>query len=172
MAPCHRWSNKSFGDLNTINTWFFSREESETEVTVEECPISAVDDAITTTINQSVKVSILNNDKGGVEINKDVLTLGNTIPRNGLVTFDTEAGELDYIPNFAFIGKDTFEYVMCLDILPVNALCDTALVIVEVQPANQEDCGNTIDDDGDGLPDCEDPDCLPASPISIFRGND
>ena len=61
---------------------------------------------------------------------------------------------------------------MCLDIIPVNALCDTALVIVAVQPADNEDCKNGIDDDGDGLSDCEDPDCLPATPKGILRGEE
>lgn len=169
MAPCHQWNNKDFGNLNTINTWFFSREENETEITVEDCPIKAEDDTSTTVLNNPVTVSILANDRGGVQINKEVLALGNTTPQNGTVTFDKEEGNLSYLPNFAFIGKDTFEYVMCLDIIPVNALCDTAIVIVDVQPADFEDCNNNIDDDGDGLPDCDDPDCLPATPKGILR---
>ncbi len=169
LAPCHSWNNRDFGNLNTINTWFFSREENESEVSIEDCPIMAIDDTTTTLLNEIVNIDILGNDIGAVEINKEVLTVGNITPKNGEITFDTEEGDLSYTPDFAFIGKDTFEYVMCLDILPVNALCDTALVIVEVQPADKEDCKNNIDDDGDGLPDCEDPDCLPATPKGILR---
>ena len=172
LAPCHSWNNRDFGNLNTINTWFFSREENEAEVTMEECPIKAIDDTTATLLNEMITIDILANDFGGVEINKDVLMVGNITPQNGSVVFDTQNGDLNYTPNFAFIGNDTFEYVMCLDIIPVNALCDTALVIVAVQPADNEDCKNGIDDDGDGLSDCEDPDCLPATPKGILRGEE
>lgn len=171
QAPCHQWINQPYGDRNTLNTWFFSREESQTQIIEEDCPIEAADDTAITVINLPTNVTMLDNDRGGTDINRKFLRLGNITPSNGMVTFDSIAGDLDYTPNFAFIGNDTFEYVMCLDILPVDALCDTALVIVEVQPADQEDCENAIDDDGDGLADCDDPDCTPITPKGIIRGN-
>jgi len=167
-APCHNWTNKDFGNLNTINTWFFAKEETELEVVIEDCPLIAINDTSTTLINVPVSIPILDNDKEFSIINTDIITSGMLLPQHGSIVFDTTTGEVQYSPDNAFIGKDSFEYVICFDIIPVDALCDVATVYVDIQPVS-EDCFNGIDDDGDGLPDCDDPDCLPAAPAAIVK---
>lgn len=171
-APCHKWNNKDFGDLNTINTWFFATEETSIAVGIEPCPIVVANDTSQTNINQAINIPILNNDREIDIINKELLTLGVLLPQNGMVLFDKETGEVTYTPNNAFIGQDSFQYVACLDAIPTNALCDIATVYVNVLSALVENCANGFDDDGDGLPDCDDPDCLPAKPGTIMRSNE
>ncbi len=171
-APCHRWDNKEFGNENTINTWFFATEETNLKVDIEACPLAVVNDTSQTSINQAINISILNNDTQIDIINKEVLRLGALIPQNGTVLFSKESGEVTYTPNHAFIGQDSFQYIACLDVIPTDALCDIATVFVDILPAEIENCANGFDDDGDGLPDCDDPDCLPATPGTIMRSNE
>ena len=66
------------------------------------------------------------------------------------------------------MGRDTFEYIACFDILPEDALCTSALLFITLQD-NPEDCHNGKDDDGDGLIDCEDSECIPQRPPRITR---
>ena len=171
-APCHRWSNKDYGNLNTINTWYFATEQTVIGVDIEACPLVLANDTSQTSINQKINIPILNNDTEAAIINKEILALGVLNPQNGTVLFDTASGEAIYTPNNAFIGQDSFQYVACLDVIPNNALCDIATVYVDILPAQVENCANGFDDDGDGLPDCDDPDCLPATPGSIMRSNE
>ena len=86
---------------------------------------------------------------------------------NGIATFDTITLLSEYIPNTGFIGLDSFTYLFCYGIPPVRSLCDSAMVFVNVIPL-PEDCQNNIDDDGDGMIDCDDPDCQLVAP-SIQR---
>jgi len=52
----------------------------------------------------------------------------------------------------------------------------TTQIITILPPTPTEDtpttCGDGIDNDGDGLIDCDDSDCLPAAPPSIIRKGD
>lgn len=156
-VPCHPWTNKDFGDLNTINTWFFAREEYEFQIELGGCPMIAVNDTTQTPINTPITVAVLANDVGTDEIDTTSISVG-WPALNGSATFDTIALIADYTPAPGFIGLDSFTYVFCYGILPVRNLCDSAVVYVNVTPL-PEDCQNTIDDDGDGLIDCDDPDC-------------
>ncbi|MCB0522250.1 MAG: DNRLRE domain-containing protein [Saprospiraceae bacterium] len=63
-------------------------------------------------------------------------------------------GTVDVAPNSA-TSIYYLTYEICEAINLTN--CDTALVTVNV--INLEDCTNGLDEDGDGLVDCEDPDC-------------
>jgi len=170
-APCHNWTNRDFGNLNTINTWFFAKEETQLDVDIEPCPLIAYNDTSTTLINVPVTIPILDNDKDFPIINTDIISTGMLLPQHGSIVFDPTTGDVQYSPDNAFIGKDSFEYVICFDIIPVDALCDVATVYVDIQPVT-EDCFNGIDDDGDGLLDCDDPDCLPAAPTAIVKKNE
>ena len=171
-APCHRWNNREFGNLNTINTWFFATEETNIEIDIEACPLAVANDTSQTTINEAINIAILDNDIESELINKEVITLGDLIPQNGTVLFDKDTGEAIYTPNNAFIGQDSFQYVACFDVIPTDALCDIATVYIDILPDLVENCANGFDDDGDGLPDCDDPDCLPAIPGTIRRSNE
>jgi hypothetical protein len=55
-----------------------------------------------------------------------------TNPTNGTATMNPN-GTFTYTPNPGFVGTDVFKYVVCDNGTP--ALCDTAKVIVTVQPA-------------------------------------
>jgi len=156
--PCHSWSNKDFGDLNTINSWFFAREEYVLEVELGGCPINAQDDSTRMAVNTSKIIDILDNDQGTEQIDTASIIVGYD-PLNGSVTFDSTSLLANYTPNPGFIGYDSFTYVFCYGILPVRSLCDSAMVYVVVEP-RPEDCKNSFDDDGDGLADCDDPECL------------
>lgn len=162
-TPCHSWTNKDFGDLNTINTWFFAREEYELRVELGDCPMVAIDDSVIMPTNTTDSVMVLNNDLGTENIDTTSISVGFP-PLNGLASFDSVSLIAHYEPNPGFIGQDSFTYVFCYGILPVRSLCDSATVYITVEP-KPEDCFNTFDDDGDGLVDCDDPDCLPAQPI-------
>lgn len=67
------------------------------------------------------------------------------------------------INNTSGMNGDDF----CVMIIPENKACG------EVHCATlslNEDCSNGVDDDGDGLIDCLDSECVPSAPESIIRG--
>lgn len=165
--PCHIWTNKDFGDLNTINTWFFAREEYELQVELGGCPIDAQNDSTRMAVNTSKTLQVLTNDLGTDQIDTTSINVG-VAPLNGNAMFDTISLLAEYTPNPGFIGIDSFTYIFCYGILPVMSLCDSAKVFVVVEP-RPEDCNNIFDDDGDGLADCDDPECQFNVPAVIQR---
>jgi len=166
-VPCHTWSNESFGDVNTINTWFFAREEYIWPVATAGCPITAYNDSTILPVNTSRDINVLTNDIGTELIDTAGIYIGFQ-PNDGLATFDSIALQASYTPNPGFVGMDTFSYVFCYGIKPVRNLCDSAWVYVTVTP-EPENCSNMADDDGDGLIDCDDPDCQPLKVTNIYR---
>lgn len=165
-VPCHPWTNKDFGDGNTINTWFFAREEYELEIELGGCPMNAIQDSSTIFVNTFADIAVLDNDLGTENIDTTSIEVG-IPPLNGMAEFDSVDLVANYVPNAGFIGLDSFTYVFCYGIQPVRSLCDSAMIIVTVLPL-PEDCMNNVDDDGDGLSDCDDPDCQLVAP-SIQR---
>ncbi len=166
-TPCHPWTNSNFGNDNTINTWFFAREEYELQLELGSCPIIAINDTTVMAVNTDTTIQILANDVGTDNIDTTSITIGFP-PINGLTVFDSINLVANYTPTKGFIGQDSFTYVFCYSILPVRNLCDSATVYITIEPIS-ENCLNNFDDDGDGLVDCEDPDCLPKVPSTIFR---
>lgn len=160
--PCHPWTSSAFGDFNTINTWFFAREEYVLQIELGDCPISAQNDTTRTPVNTLKSLQVLTNDLGTENIDTTSISVGVT-PLNGVVTFDSISLLTNYQPNPSFIGLDSFTYIFCYGILPVRSLCDSATVFVTVF-STPENCNNIFDDDGDGLADCDDPDCLSVGP--------
>jgi large repetitive protein len=72
-----------------------------------------------------------------------------TPPSNGTVTIDPITGEITYTPDPNFHGNDTLIYSICDTGMPV--VCDTALVIITVNPVNDapeanEDTATTNED--------------------------
>ncbi|CAF0787684.1 unnamed protein product [Rotaria sordida] len=61
-------------------------------------------------------------------------------PNNGTVTVDPVTGDIIYTPNLNFNGVDTLIYNICDTGMPV--LCDTALVIISVDPNNDPPVAN------------------------------
>ena len=133
----------------------------------ESAPI-AENDLDSTGIGQPRTIFVLVNDSD-FNFNLDtssITTTGVLQPVNGTITgINTATGEITYQPNAGFTGVDHFEYIIC----DLTNLCDTALVTIVIL---NEDCSNGIDDDGDGLIDCDDPDCTNFSGGGSLGGNE
>ncbi len=169
-APCHSWINKDYGNRNTINTWFFADEETQLKNRVPNCLIEAFVDEVSTPFETPVTIEVLANDIGSI-LDTSSVAITNPSPNGGTITIE-ENGQIIYQPAIEFIGLDSFKYEVCYDILPVNSLCDMATVYVNVNTATETNCTDGIDNDGDGLIDCDDSDCLPTAPPSIIRKGD
>ena len=166
-APCHAWSNKDFGNRNTINTWFFADETSQLKNKIPNCLIEALPDEATTPFQTPISIEVLANDIGSI---LDTSSLEITSPSpNGSTISINDDGQVTYQPAINFSGLDSFRYKVCYDILPINALCDMATVYVNVNTSTEINCEDGIDNDGDGFIDCDDSDCLPLAPPSIRR---
>jgi large repetitive protein len=103
----------------------------------------AFDDSSTTQIDSAIVITILDNDilKGG--------TLQDSLvskPRHGSVIFNN--GAAFYMPNPGYWGLDTFEYAIC----NING-CDTARVIIKIDPGSNLTIFNGFSPDGDGMND-------------------
>ena len=169
-TPCHTWVNSNFGNQNTINTWFFADEETKLKNEESQCLITAINDTVTTSFETEIIISVLNNDIGNV---LDTSSVAISVPPNQGGTLSTgEDGIISYIPNNGFIGIDSFQYLVCYDYLPVNSLCDLATVYVSVGNETEVNCTDGVDDDNDGLIDCDDLDCLPIAPNAIQRNGE
>lgn len=72
---------------------------------------------------------------------------------------------INYMPPNGFSGTDTFQYA----ISDGNGGIDTATVTYYIYPPTETDCFNNTDDDGDGLIDCLDSDCLPKTATGFFK---
>lgn len=166
-SPCHSWTNKDFGNRNTINTWFFADEERQLKNRLPNCLIEAIPDEVSTFFETPISVEVLANDLGNV-LDTSSVAITTPSPNNGIITI-TNNGEIIYQPANGFSGLDSFKYAICYDILPVNSLCDMATVFVNVGPEREVNCADGIDNDGDGLIDCNDSDCLPISAPTIIR---
>ncbi len=166
-APCHTWSNRDYGNQNTINTWFFADEETRLRNEEPRCLITAVNDTTFTIFETSIAIPVLNNDIGDI---LDPTSVSISIPpiQGGTITTD-DNGVITYMPEDGFIGIDSFQYFVCYNYIPKNTLCDLATVYVNIGSTTEIDCFDGIDNDNDGLIDCNDTDCLPTRPNSIQK---
>ena len=127
VAPCHKWNNACYGDLMTINTWFFGSEENKKRVGVYPiCLVDAVNDAATVT-TPSIALSVLANDKGVAMDSSSISTAGQTAPLHGTTTVNILNRTITYTPTIGYVGKDSFRYRICDS---NNYTCDTAWVIL------------------------------------------
>lgn len=166
-APCHAWTNREYGDTNTINTWFFANETTRLRNQVPTCLIDAQDDQVLTTVETQIIIEVLDNDIGAL-IDTNSIAILNGSP-NAATTNVLLDGTIQYLPAADFIGLDSFQYIVCYDMLPKSSLCDLATVFVTVHPAVETNCTDGIDNDLDGFTDCDDPDCHPLNPLKIYR---
>ena len=157
IPTCHSWSNFNYGNVNTINTFFYGSEERQILMEAAICLAEAVDDIGETDKNTPVEIDVVMNDFGNDLDTTSVSTTGLLQPLNGTTAINPITGAITYTPMIGFQGIDVFEYEIC----DVNRyVCDVATVTVTViTPATETDCSDGIDNDCDGLIDCEDPDC-------------
>ncbi|KAL9187030.1 hypothetical protein ACHAXT_010750 [Thalassiosira profunda] len=112
-------------------------DEATVTVTVEPPPNEppvAQDDFVTIPegMNPGPQIPVLVNDD---DPDGDPLTVtAATQPENGSVEISPDEEGVVYTPDDGFTGVDTFEYITCDPL----GLCDTALVTVTVDPANDD----------------------------------
>ncbi|MFN4764673.1 Ig-like domain-containing protein, partial [Gillisia sp. Q332] len=129
-------------NFNGEDSFTYTNEEGNTgTVTVTVTPINdapvAVDDVATTDEDNSVTISVLNND---TDVDGDDLTVVSTTnPDNGSVVIN-EDGTITYTPNENFNGTDSITYT----ITDGNGGTDTATVTITVNPIN--DAPVAVDD--------------------------
>ena len=108
----------------------------------------AVNDTVTTDEEVPVTVIVLNNDGDDNDPNGGLDTASVNVtspPFNGTVVVNPD-GSITYTPDPDVYGTDVFSYVVCDNGVPI--LCDTALVVVNVNPVN--DAPQVLD--GGGTP--------------------
>lgn len=131
--PCHLWNSSDYGNLNTINTWWFSSEDAIAATQMSDCVLNAYNDSETTTINTSVDIDVTTNDTGDNLDPSTITTTGVIQPSNGTVTnINPTTGVITYQPNPGFIGIDNFQYIVCDN---GGSPCDTAQVVVTINCA-------------------------------------
>ncbi len=123
--------------------------ETATVTVTVNAGLNAEDDVATTDENVAVTIDVLANDVN-VPTNG---TLTVTAPANGTVVINDNGTPSDpsddtvtYTPNADYSGTDTFTYTIC----DTSSNCDTATVVITVNPVNN------MDTDGDGVPDAVD----------------
>jgi hypothetical protein len=105
-------------------------------------PPVATDDYVTTTEDNCVTINVKANDS---DPNGDVITTCSSVVsanRKKEQQLLNANGTITYCPTPDFHGQDTFTYCICDDGNPV--LCDTAKVIITIDPRNEAPIANDI----------------------------
>ena len=127
--PCHTYTNIDYGNLNTINTWWYTNEEIAIANIPVECPLQAFDDDVYTPVNTPIGIDVVGTDQGTYIDPMTVSTTGLQQPSNGNILIDPITGIITYTPNTDFTGTDTFEYLVCNN---GGNPCDTAAVSINI----------------------------------------
>ncbi len=127
--PCHTYTNIDYGNLNTINTWWYTNEEIAISNLPVECPLTAFDDNVYTPVNTPIAIDVVATDQGTHIDPMSVSTTGLQQPSSGNILIDPVTGIITYTPNTDFTGTDTFEYLVCNT---AGSPCDTAVVSINI----------------------------------------
>ena len=105
--------------------------------------VLANDDKVYCLTNTTIEVPVSYNDSGFLSTLDlgSVSTNGLVPPQNGVVSVNPN-GNINYTPNFAFIGQDTFEYQICSVENP--GACDTATVSIIISDCPAPAYGNIL----------------------------
>jgi hypothetical protein len=103
---------------------------------VNDVPL-ANDDAASTEEDTDVTIDVLGNDNDDTDNSGLDAGSVNVIdgPNNGTATVNGD-GSITYTPAVNYAGNDTLTYVVCDLGVPLPALCDTAIVVITVDPLN------------------------------------
>ncbi|MCG9911084.1 MAG: Ig-like domain-containing protein, partial [Flavobacteriales bacterium] len=99
-------------------------------------------DNATTPEDTPVVINVLAND---TDIDGSLVPASVAIvtgPSNGTVSINPVTGAVTYTPNANYNGPDSFIYNACDNGTPLPALCDTALVTINVTPVNDAPVAN------------------------------
>ncbi|MCG9911083.1 MAG: Ig-like domain-containing protein, partial [Flavobacteriales bacterium] len=99
-------------------------------------------DNATTPEDTPVVINVLANDTdidGSLVPTSVAIVTG---PSNGTVSINPVTGAVTYTPNANYNGPDSFIYIACDNGTPLPALCDTALVTINVTPLNDAPVAN------------------------------
>ena len=127
------WDSTTYDPVSGANQDAFNSQDPY-ELVFRQFPVFAVDDGVGTPENQSVTISVLDNDTP----TGDVMVIGNTDPSSGSVV-DNGDGTLTYTPNSGFTGSDSFDYTI--------ALQDVELISSNASTGDR--FGRSVDVDGD-----------------------
>ena len=96
--------------------------------------VIAVDDYVTTNLNTSVMIPVLDNDNDCDNNINPSSVYNTTTPSNGSVVVDPLTGIFTYTPNNGFNGTDEFNYIVC----DIDGLCDEATVYITVNAPTEK----------------------------------
>jgi hypothetical protein len=106
-------------------------------------PPVATDDYVTTTEDNCVTIDVKANDS---DPNGDIITTCSSVvsanPKEGTASVNLQTVQLRIAQHADYHGQDTFTYCICDDGNPV--LCDTAKVIITIDPRNEAPIANDI----------------------------
>lgn len=107
---------------------------------------NAQNDFSTTTLNNNVTITVLNNDSD--PDGDDLVVTIVSPPSNGSVVVNGD-GSITYSPDNGFVGTDLFTYQICDDGTP--ALCDEATVTIIVNEISNNNAPVANDDSESGI---------------------
>ncbi|MCB9188579.1 MAG: tandem-95 repeat protein [Flavobacteriales bacterium] len=108
---------------------------------IADAPI-ALNDTVFTDEDTAVSIDVLSNDsdpENDVDVNSLVIV---SLPSNGSASIST--GQIQYVPDAYFYGLDSLVYAIC-DLTTPTALCDTAVVYIEVLQVPNAPYDMTVD---------------------------
>jgi large repetitive protein len=108
--------------------WLYLNVLDKPVTGVNSAPIAQNDNGVTY-INVPLTGNVLNNDFDPEGNTLTVNTTPLTSPTNGTLVLNPN-GTFTYTPNNAFVGQDTFRYVVCDNGVPSK--CDTASVVLNI----------------------------------------
>jgi uncharacterized repeat protein (TIGR01451 family) len=131
--PCHAYTNFGYGDLNTINTWWYTNQDVGVTIQLADCSLNAVFDTASTTEGTAVLIDVLENDFGDNIDSTTLSSAGVLQAASGTISINPLNGNITYTPSNGFVGLDSFEYIVCNI---GGGQCDTAQVLVTVSCAS------------------------------------
>ena len=130
VNPANTGGNFTAASLNTQPASFTSLGVCDKDNYLGLIPsLVAVDDAVNTSTDLPITISVLSNDVPGQPDTATVTTTGLVQPSNGTTTVNP-SGTITYTPDPGFNGTDQFEYRVCS--LNDPNVCDIALVTVTI----------------------------------------
>ncbi len=157
-AVCHPWDTL-FGNEKTVNTYWVTHFDFDTLTFVfyDDCTPVATTDTVIVPKNTPTTIAVQSNDYDPDSHTFTTTLIAGSGPSNGSIVLSGD--DIIYTPDVDYIGPDTFYYSICDGGFPPPILCDTGMVVIEVQCDDDALDGlieGNADPDGDGVDnDCD-----------------